>query len=89
MIDNGNVHQTVLLKDRSELQIDGVENIISFDETYVALETSSGKLNIEGNDLRVDSLCKEDGKIHITGAVKGIFYSSDCGKKGGIGRLFK
>ena len=88
-MDNVNNHQTVVLKDRSDLLIDGVENIITFDETYVALETSSGKLNIEGNDLKVDSLCKEDGKIHIIGSVKGIFYSTDGGKKSGIGRLFK
>ena len=89
MNESLNSKQSVVLQDRTELFIDGVENILNFDETYVGLATVYGKLNIEGRELKVDSLTRDDGKIHITGKICGIFYSSDDSKKSGLGKLFK
>ncbi len=84
-----NVKQTVFLSDKSDLVIDGVQNILSFDERYVSLDTLGGRINIEGSELKVDSLQKENGKIHITGNISGVFYSSESIKRGAFSKLFK
>lgn len=81
--------QIIILTDRSDLVIDNVENIISFDEGYVVLATKAGRVNVEGKELKVDSLTKDGGKIHIIGNITGVFYSSDAGKQGAFSRLFK
>ncbi len=83
------VRQTVVLSDKSDLVIDGVRNILSFEDTYVTLDTLAGKISVEGSELKVDSLEKENGKIHITGNISGFFYSSEGIKRGAFSKIFK
>ena len=83
------VKQTVIISDKCDLVIDGVQNIISFDDTFVALQTQGGRLNVDGNELKVDSLQKENGKIHITGKIVGVFYSTDGAKRSAFSKIFK
>ncbi len=89
MSDINSINQTVVLTDRSDLVIDSVENIISFDETFLVIATGGGRLNIEGSELKVESLTKNDGKIHIVGKISGIFYSSETNKRGAFSKIFK
>ena len=83
------IKQTVVLTDKCDLVIDCVQNIVSFDDTFVALQTQGGKINVEGSELRVDSLQKENGKIHIIGNISGVFYSKEGIKQKAFSKLFK
>ena len=83
------IKQTVTLLDKCDLVIDGVQNIVSFDDSFVALKTQGGRINVEGSELKVDSLQKENGKIHITGKISGVFYSNEGIKRGAFSKLFK
>ena len=68
--------------------MDGVKDIRGFDDGYVSLSTDSGKINIEGSDLKIESLSKESGTIFISGNICGIYVSSEEKKRGFFGRLF-
>lgn len=66
----------------------GVSDIRGFDEGYVSLDTSSGKITVEGKDLKIESLTKDDGHIEISGNVSGVFCDYDNESKGFFKRIF-
>ena len=72
-----------------ELTLNGVLNICGFDEGLITLDTESGRLFIEGENLKIESLEKEGGGILVTGEVKGVFREEQGKiKKGIFSRLF-
>jgi sporulation protein YabP len=83
--------QNLYLKNREEISVDCVENIISFDGSEITLNTSLGTLVIEGEGLKVENLSKSDGRILITGEIMGIYYTNTHEKqnKGVFKRIFK
>ena len=84
--------QTVLLKDRSLLDLDGVSDVFSFDEGAVVLRTVLGDLTVEGQGLHSTRLDLETGQLSLEGKVGGLFYTGESGtaKKGGFfARLVK
>lgn len=73
----------------SSFSMYGVNDIRAFDEGFVSLDTVSGKISVEGKNLKIESLSKEDGYIFIFGNVTGVFCDFDSGaKKGFMRRLF-
>ena len=84
--------QTVLLKDRARLDVDGVSDVVSFDEAVVILRTALGGMTVEGDGLHITRLDLEKGLLSLEGRIGGIFYTgeSGTGKKGGFfSRLVK
>ena len=84
--------QTVLLRDRASLDIDGVLDVISFDETLVLLRTSQGSMTVEGEGLHITRLDLEKGLLSLEGKISALFYTGEngAGKKGGFfARLVK
>lgn len=80
---------TLKVEDRTSLTLDGVDNVLGFDEEYVSLETRLGKIVIEGRSLKIESLSKENGIILISGRINGILYSDEKPAKNVFARLFK
>jgi sporulation protein YabP len=84
--------QTVLLKDRSLLELDGVSDVISFDEGAVLLRTVLGDLTVEGQGLHITRLDLEKGQLSLAGKVSALFYTGESGaskKSGFFARLVK
>ena len=81
--------QSVVLENRKSLVIDGVKNIDSFSENYVELTSKLGGISIEGQDLKIEALNQETGKIYIVGEISGFFYSNTKVAKGFWNKLFK
>ena len=79
--------QVLLIEDRKRVELNDVESILSFEEEYITLLTSSGKIQIEGEGMRIIDLSKETGHISIVGKVDSILYGGED-KKRKIG-LFK
>ena len=69
--------QTVLLESKVKLTIDGVINVESFNDDYMELSTNLGEISVEGENLKIEELRQENGKILITGEVNGIYYKSE------------
>ena len=61
-------------KAREGIKIDGVCEVISFDELGVVLDTTSGRMAIEGENLHVTVLNITDGKVEIEGKINGLYY---------------
>ena len=83
MQEKGNEKQNLSLKGREILTVDCVKNVLGFDESYVSLETDIGKLIIEGSELKIDSLTKNDRKVIILGTIDSICYSDFKQRKRG------
>ena len=76
--------------DRHTLTLNGVKNVESFDEEFVSLATEGGRVSIEGNELKIESLSKDGGNILIVGRISGVYYSDEAPKgRGFLGRMFK
>jgi sporulation protein YabP len=73
---------------REGIKIDGVREVISFDEGGVMLDTLCGRMAIEGEDLHVTVLNITDGKVEVEGRVNGVYYIDDkpTAKRGLFGR---
>ena len=81
-----NHHITVT--DKTKVEIEGATAVISFDEDGVLIDSSVGKISVEGRELRIENFEKVTGRILITGNVIGVFYIEKAEKKKGRG-LFK
>lgn len=81
------------IKERKNLFISGVDDVISFDSEEVLLETEEGALMIRGSELNITMLTLEKGEVNIDGKVNSLTYSdSESYVKNGqslLNRLFK
>ena len=77
MDENKSVRQSVVIKNRSQLTIDGVINVEGFDEGYVSILSAGGRIIVEGAELKIESLTKSDGVILICGRVDAVIYSDE------------
>ena len=68
-------HNELKLINRSNLYLDGVLNILNFEPDYLTLEIDGGQLNVEGEELKINNLSKEGGRVEITGKILGLYYS--------------
>ena len=86
-INNRDYQMTV--NNRERVSLNGVLNVSSFGEDFLSLNTSLGEVIIEGSDLKIESLTKENGEILIIGKINGIIYKDKKEEKGFFGKLFK
>jgi sporulation protein YabP len=82
------------LANRQRMELTGVTNVITFDEQEIILSTTLGYLAIIGEELHINALNLDDGKVAIQGSVNNIGYKpqgTDFKAKGKnmLGRLFK
>ena len=81
-------HTDLRVKERNKIILNGVCNVIGFDESYVTLDIGEGRVCIEGQGLKIESLSREGGEIEISGRVDGVFYSKEKKAKSGLAKLF-
>ncbi len=75
------VEHCITLKNRAEMTLSGVIEVISFSDTSVMLKTGCGDLLIRGNALNIGRLNTETGELYISGNV--TFMRYDKSKKNG------
>lgn len=81
-------HTNLTVKERNSITLNGVINVEEFDEGYVTLATTDGKINIEGECLKIESLSSEGGEIHISGKITALYYSEQKISKNIFAKLF-
>lgn len=82
-------HQ-LIMQDRKRLDVTGVSDVDSFDDTTVVAFTSLGELTIRGHGLQVRRLDLEGGNLSIEGQVDTLSYSDTVHHGSGLlGRLFR
>ncbi len=84
-IDNGNTFPHALtLSGRKHLSLSGIEDVISFDENGMLLQTSDGTLTVDGAEIRIVTLSVETGELIVEGRICGLYYVDRTHKKSGF-----
>lgn len=73
----------VMLEEREQLSISGVEEVESFDENTILLTTAQGALEIQGEGLHIEKLSLDGGDLRVEGQVNALIYETDAGRRGG------
>ena len=89
MIEAKDRSYQLTINNREKISMNGVINVEGFGEEYLLLNTAIGELTIEGSDLKIESLTKENGEIVILGKINGLFYREEKSEKGFFKKLFK
>lgn len=71
---NENINHEIVLSDRKKLTMNGVRDVLSFDEYTVRLDTVCGELEICGEDLKVSTLDTNKGDIVLDGNIESVVY---------------
>ena len=62
---------------RSSCTITGLQDVVSFDENTIVLDTDLGLLTIKGKGLHVSRLTLEKGEVDVDGGIDSLTYSSN------------
>lgn len=73
---------SISIKDREQLTMSDVSEVLSFEGDYISVMTAHGKVEIEGDGMRILSMSSDSGDMHVTGRIDGVFYSAKNAKKG-------
>ena len=73
----------IILEEREQLSVSGVEEVESFDENTILLTTAQGGLEIQGEGLHIEKLSLDGGDLKVEGRVNALLYESDQGGRGG------
>jgi sporulation protein YabP len=82
------------LTNRKQMELCGVTNVITFDEQEIVLDTAMGALFISGEDLHINLLKLDEGKVAMEGTVNSVVYKAQgtdmkSRSKNILGRLLK
>ena len=78
------------LEGRERLLVTGVEEVESFDEEEIVMNTTAGTLVVGGSRLHIGKLNLDGGELHVDGTIHTLFYEeTPAGGQGGLlRRLF-
>jgi sporulation protein YabP len=83
----------VIIDERSTATVDGVTEVISFDEESIVCETDMGVLVLKGKNMHVERLNLEQAQLSVQGEIESLEYSDEgiLSKNNGglLGRIFK
>ena len=79
----------IILEEREQLVVSGVEEVESFDENTILLTTAQGGLEIQGEGLHIEKLSLDGGDLRVEGRVDALIDTSEGRERGGLlSRLF-
>ena len=77
MSGENRLEHCLIMQDRKELSISGVNDVKNFDEESVVLITEMGILTIRGNDLKINGFSTSSKDIKIEGKIYALIYSDE------------
>ena len=69
------VIQNLILENRGKLSISGVNDVLSFDDQVVMVETELGLLTVKGENIRINKLSIDTSEVIIEGDISYLAYS--------------
>ena len=86
-------NHTIKMDNRENIFITGVNDVISFDEETVIIDTQMEILIIQGKNLHINKLNLDDGQLEIDGQINGMHYEIQSGigknKSSFLSKIFK
>lgn len=65
----------LILWNRSKLRLQGIEDVVSFDDLIIYMITKNGNLTIEGSSLHITMLDVSNGNMMVEGNINAIIYN--------------
>ncbi len=89
---NTGVIQNLILENRGKLSISGVNDVLSFDDQVVMVETELGLLTVKGDNIRINKLSIDTSEVIVEGNISYLAYSDkelEKNKGSIISKIFK
>lgn len=84
------IPHNIIMEGREKLSVSGVDDVESFDEGEVVMNTSKGILIVRGQELHIEKLSIDSGDVIVVGQLEKLEYEDDVKITGGFfSRLFK
>jgi len=85
------VIQNLVLENREKLNVSGVNDVLSFDDQVVIIETELGMLTVKGENLKINKLSIDTSEVIVEGSISNLSYSNHQAKNEGgfLGKIFK
>ena len=74
----------VVVEDREQLTISGVEEVESFDDSAILLSTTCGGLEVQGEGLHIEKLSLDGGDLKVDGLINALIYEPRGRTRGGL-----
>lgn len=72
---NTGVIQNLILENRKKLSVSGVNDVLSFDDEIVIIETELGLLTVKGDNLKINKLSIDTSEVIVEGEISYLAYS--------------
>lgn len=79
---------SVSMDDRCRLNVTGVDDVESFDEATIVMNTSQGNLIVRGSGLHIGKISLDVGEIKVEGMITDLNYEEKAHTGGLWSRLF-
>ena len=92
MNTNTNVVQNLILENRGKLSVSGVNDVLSFDDQVVIIDTELGLLTVKGENLRINKLSLDTLEVIVEGEISSLTYSQNKQDKNSgtlLSKIFK
>ena len=74
MAEEQRLPHKLTLEERKKLTMNGVKEVVSFDDTAVVLRPSLGTLIVQGRDQQLKTLSLDGGQVAVEGTVSALSY---------------
>ena len=71
------ISHNIKIGDRTNIELSGINKIISFDKEEFILSSVMGQIIIKGKNLEILLLDTESGNVKIKGVINGLNYYED------------
>ena len=90
---NQNIVQNIVLENREKLNVSGVNDVLSFDDQVVMIDTELGLLTVKGENIRINKLSLDTSEVIVDGEISNLTYSQKVPEKNGgtslLSKIFK
>ncbi len=85
------IKHDVVLRSRKKLEMSGINDVLSYDEKEIVVQTDSTGISIVGEGLKIEKFDAENGELIVNGLVSDICYfvNDTSKKKRSITNFFK
>lgn len=89
---NSNIVQNLVLENRGKLSVSGVNDVLSFDDQVVMVDTELGLLTVKGENIRINKLSLDTAEVIVEGEISSLAYSQNKQEKNAgtlLSKIFK
>ncbi len=80
---------SITVNDRGYISLTGIEEVLSFDENNIVMQSTMGQITLDGSTLNIVKLNLENGEVDIEGKLDAFYYMEQRKSSSVFSRLFK